>query len=355
MKKRGFLWLTGAVIACGLTTGHGIGISFRPNVDNSTPTASAHKENSQQSYCLVNVPVMDLRRAPRSIDGTAALKRPYDLDMFQETQLLYGERVKIREERLGWVRVEAVEQAEFSHNQKWEGYPGWMKKKDLIVAPAQHQPNAVVVSKYAKVYDAPSRKGKFMEIPLGVRINISFQKKPWARMKRPGMTDGWVRIRDVRMFKDLPKKENDIRASVVKAAGLFVKEPYYWGGRAGHRPDWPDRPSGVDCSGLVNLAYRVSGIDVPRDSVEQFMKSRPISSYQELKIGDLIFLSEKSSPNKIMHVMIYIGGDRVIEAVSEFDVVRRVSLRHKLGKPLNDISPLEPAGDYFVYFGRLIP
>jgi cell wall-associated NlpC family hydrolase len=297
--------------------------------------------------------VADLRAEPQEIPGAAALKRPYDMDPLQETQLLYNEEVKVLEEREGWVRVEAVEQPEYTHHDGWEGYPGWVLKKELVPKPENFSPNAVVSARYARVHEAPSLKSAFEEFPLGARLQIAVQDKSWARVLRPGRSDGWARLKDLRLFSDLPKDEESRRKSILAAARLFLGELYYWGGRAGHREDG-DRPSGVDCSGLVNLAYRVSGVDVPRDSHEQRMKSRPLS-YSQIKPGDLVFLAKTDKPHRIVHVMLFAGGDRVIEAVHEFNTVRRTTVRRKLGKPLRDIQPREEVNGRFVYLGRLLP
>jgi gamma-D-glutamyl-L-lysine dipeptidyl-peptidase len=49
----------------------------------------------------------------------------------RETQVLSGERVLIHESSGPWARIEAIEQPEFTHNQKWEGYPGWVRMDAL--------------------------------------------------------------------------------------------------------------------------------------------------------------------------------------------------------------------------------
>jgi gamma-D-glutamyl-L-lysine dipeptidyl-peptidase len=276
------------------------------------------------------------------------------MDPFQETQVIYGETVRVLRTDGPWALIEAIEQPEFTHNQKWEGYPGWIAQGALVPKPGDWTPNAVVSVLYAKLHDEPSDRSSFVEAPLGARLQVVSEKSPWARVRRPGKEDGWVRTKDLRRFSDMPKGEGALRRAVLKTARLFQEEPYYWGGRVSHRPDMVERPTGVDCSALVNLAYRVNGVDVPRDSHEQYLRSRPIIR-SELKPGDLVFLAKTASPNRIVHVMLWAGNDRVVEAVHEYNVVRVVTVSEKLGKPLVDIFPLEAVGDRFVYFGRLVP
>lgn len=276
------------------------------------------------------------------------------MDSLQETQVIYGEVVRALEEQGDWVRIEAVEQPEFTHNQRWEGYPGWVPKSALLPKPADLAPNAVVAVTYANLHDEPSEKSSAFPAPLGARLQVMEEKGHWARVRRPGREDGWVKVKELRRAADMPKGEGARRKAILKAARLFLDEPYYWGGRVSYRPEILERPTGVDCSGLIHLAYRVNGLDVPRDSHEQYLRSRPVM-LSDLKAGDLIFLAKTASPNRIVHVMMWAGNDRVVEAVHEFNIVRVTTISEKLGKPLVDILPLEPAGERFIYFGRLIP
>ncbi|MBI4396418.1 MAG: C40 family peptidase [Elusimicrobia bacterium] len=308
---------------------------------------------ASSSY-IVAVPVADLRAEPQPPSDAAALKSPYDMDPLQETQLLFGEEVLVLEEKDAWVRVEAVEQPEYTHHEKWEGYPGWMEKKHLQPKPEGFEPNAVVVRRYARIYEGPSRKSGFMEIPLGARVQVMHKKGSWGRVLQPGQNDGWVRLKDLRGAQESPKEMKVLRRRILKTAKLFLGEPYFWGGRSGHRSDRLDRPSGVDCSGLVNLSYRANGVDIPRDAHEQYMKSTPVS-YSSLKSGDLVFLAKAENPRRMSHVMIFIGGDRALESVNDADTVRRVTFKRKLGKRLKDIAPMEVVGNRIVFLGRLLP
>jgi gamma-D-glutamyl-L-lysine dipeptidyl-peptidase len=323
----------------------------------SSPALPAHelaadKQPEPKRY-LIAEPVVDLRREPRGVLGTASLRQPYEADPLQETQLLFGEEVEVKEEKGGWLRVAAVEQLEFSHNQVWEGYPGWIPKLSVVPKPERYNPNAVVQGKYAPLYAAPKARRPAMQLPLGARVNILFQDRSWVRVERPGQADGWMRVKHLRHLTDLSKDEVRLRESILKTARLFLKEPYYWGGRCSHRPDVLEHPTGVDCSALVNLAYRVNWIDVPRDAHEQYMKSKPVL-LPDLRPADLIFLAHADNPHRVTHVMLYLGGDHVIEAVQEHNVVRIVSVKEKLGVALRDVRAFEPAGGRFVYFGRLV-
>ncbi|WP_329565665.1 C40 family peptidase [Kitasatospora sp. NBC_01266] len=92
--------------------------------------------------------------------------------------------------------------------------------------------------------------------------------------------------------------------SAIAFALAQLGKPYVWGGNG---------PSGYDCSGLVQQAYRRAGIDLPRVADDQYTATTPISADQ-LRRGDLLFWSDNDRVSGIHHVAIYLGDNRYIEA-----------------------------------------
>ena len=72
---------------------------------------------------IVTVPVCDLRREPFSHSNQ------FIKDPLQETQLLYGERLYVKEIKGDWAYIEAIEQKKSSGT--WIGYPGWVKTSQI--------------------------------------------------------------------------------------------------------------------------------------------------------------------------------------------------------------------------------
>ena len=91
---------------------------------------------------------------------------------------------------------------------------------------------------------------------------------------------------------------------VIDTALKYEGTPYVWGGST---------PNGFDCSGLVQYSYAQNSIQIPRVAQNQYNNSTKISK-SELKKGDLIFTSELGSTNKIDHVLMYMGDNKVIES-----------------------------------------
>lgn len=77
--------------------------------------------------------------------------------------------------------------------------------------------------------------------------------------------------------------------------------PYVWGGNS--------LSQGVDCSGLVQQAYRQLGINVPRTTYEQAKSGKRVS-LNELRPGDLVFYQN------LGHVGIFIGNGKFVHAAN---------------------------------------
>ncbi len=91
---------------------------------------------------------------------------------------------------------------------------------------------------------------------------------------------------------------------VVADAKKFVGVPYVWGGAS---------PKGFDCSGLVEYVLGQVGIKAPRTSNAQWGWVQRIPQSQ-LQPGDLIFEQWPGDGPAPGHVVIYAGGNQVIEA-----------------------------------------
>jgi peptidoglycan DL-endopeptidase CwlO len=98
---------------------------------------------------------------------------------------------------------------------------------------------------------------------------------------------------------------NSAAATAIDFAEEQLGKPYQWGGTG---------PDSFDCSGLVMMAYRAAGIDIPRTSEEQWTWGPRVPASQ-VEPGDLVFFvgadGTETSPG---HVAIVIGGGKMIEA-----------------------------------------
>jgi cell wall-associated NlpC family hydrolase len=89
----------------------------------------------------------------------------------------------------------------------------------------------------------------------------------------------------------------------INFAKSLLGTPYVWGGTSS---------KGVDCSGLVQLAYAKMGIHLPRTTYDQIKVGQKVG-WNNLKPGDLVF-SDFEGTGKPTHVVMYIGNGKVIAA-----------------------------------------
>jgi cell wall-associated NlpC family hydrolase len=236
---------------------------------------------------VVRVPVADVRAKP--VSRTLG----YEYDPLQETQVEKGEPVLVWEIKGKWARVECPEQNEYTHNNRWEGYPGWMEMKNL-----------------------------------SGNLSLLFQVKP-------STTNVSV-----------------LRTQVLANASRHLGESYVWGGRSLHDPQNKKIVTGVDCSGLVNWSFRQAGLLIPRDAHEQYMKAKGVDP-RMLEPGDLIFLAKADQPAKIVHVAFFVGENMLMEAPQTGELVRRISFQDRFGKKLEDLTDGTIVGDRIIHFGTL--
>ena len=296
---------------------------------------------AEPQSAVVIVPVADVWSRPLSTEEKPA-------DSLRETQVLFGEKLLIHKSSGTWMLIEAVEQPEFTHHNRWEGYPGWVRATQILISPVSVLPSVYVTERWAPVRSILPGLN-LGRLPLGSQL--IFNTKSENADKRigltvPGYTKGWVEFGKT-SAAGLPSESQTaekIAQRVLDVPQEFMGIPYLWGGLS---------PDGVDCSGLVHLSYRISAINLPRDSHEQWMKAKPIKR-AELKPADLIFSAKADNPKKITHVALYAGDGQIIEAPQTGMVVRKISFKEKYGKDFEKVESGDKIGDRVVYFGSFL-
>jgi cell wall-associated NlpC family hydrolase len=89
---------------------------------------------------------------------------------------------------------------------------------------------------------------------------------------------------------------------VKQLSEKWLNVPYLWGGRT---------PLGVDCSGFVQVIYKLMGIDLPRDTWQQAQVGKRVKKFGEVKTGDLAFFDNKED---IVHVGILHDDGKIIHS-----------------------------------------
>ncbi len=123
--------------------------------------------------------------------------------------------------------------------------------------------------------------------------------------------------------------------AVIDRAMSVLGTQYAWGGGNGAGPTRGVRDGGVadsfgdyrrvgfDCSGLMIYAFAAAGVPLPHYSGYQYTSGRQVPVSQR-RAGDMLFYSDG---DRIVHVAMYLGGGRMIEAPYSGSEVRIAAVR----------------------------
>ena len=211
--------------------------------------------------------------------GVVALRKEARDDAEQLSQALHGDIVDVYEELggFGWGQMRS------------DGYVGWFDMSGLSapVLPVTHRVSALRT--YA--FSGPrARAAPHFILSLNAHVSLTGEiENGFAQTHRAG----WVyqtHVSDLDNFASDP----------VGVAEQFLHAPYQWGGV---------ESLGLDCSGLIQTAYRAAGRDLPRDSY--MMRTigtevKPDPDFGNLQRGDIVCWQG--------HVALMVNGRDIIHA-----------------------------------------
>lgn len=129
------------------------------------------------------------------------------------------------------------------------------------------------------------------ELLRGEPVAVEGRRDGWARIKTAYDYFGWVRD------DDLAGAEGD----PVEEARRYLGAPYLWGGMT---------ERGIDCSGLVHMAFRWLGRLVPRDADQQEAAGAPVAE-DDLQHGDLVTYGGEEAAT---HIAFWVGEGRILHS-----------------------------------------
>lgn len=233
------------------------------------------------------------------------------------------------------------------------GTDGWVKGEflgiqpgivdRLLAAETVPDPNPALVGLIAEnavnLRKGPdSQYAKIGGVNAGLKVDVIGKYKDWLQIKLGDGTKAWIFsdflnttervIRRVPVTKDFPALPVAVRTprstgrassadySNIPASGdvasyavQFTGSRYVYGGTT---------PRGFDCSGLTSYVYGKFGVSLPHSAAAQYNTAygAAISSMDNLKAGDLVFFAGTGGHRGISHVALYIGGGRVVHAMT---------------------------------------
>lgn len=123
----------------------------------------------------------------------------------------------------------------------------------------------------------------------------------WARVRTAYDYPGWIRSDALGGEADGEWPGLPRTGDPVEEARAYLGAPYEWGGMS---------ERGIDCSGLVHMAYRRLGKLVPRDAHQQEAAATPLEESQ-LRPGDLVCFGPAGSAT---HIAFWLGEGRILHA-----------------------------------------
>ena len=220
-------------------------------------------------YAVVSVAAAPVRRKP-------------DHRKEMVNQLLFGETVKVVKEKGElWVKIRSLH----------DDYEGWMT--NTLLEPVDeafaNTRSTFATTDMLNVADIGDKK-----INIAVGSSLPFFAGGKGKLgKLEYNFSGHYFKRD----EQVPTPE-----LIKQLTTVWLNAPYLWGGRS---------PLGVDCSGFVQVIYKLMGIDLPRDAWQQAQEGRPVKKFSESQPGDLAFFDNKED---IVHVGILLGDEQIIHA-----------------------------------------
>ncbi len=227
----------------------------------------------------------------------------------QTTQLLFGETIKVYEKRKSWYRIKT----------STDNYECWIDEKQFLwIDQKEHEAlnsnKPTVVTDFAQLILAKENNE-----PITLLLGSTLPNYRGEKLKVANKS--WHYQGEQRNTKTvLPK------TSIKDFAMLYLNAPYLWGGRS---------PFGIDCSGFVQMVYKLIGIILPRDAYQQAELGSKLSFIEEAEEGDLAFFDNEEG--KITHVGIILANNNIIHASGQ---VRIDKLDHQgiFNKDLNDYT-----------------
>ena len=200
-------------------------------------------------------------------------------------QLLFGDLLEVLESSGNWIRIRTWHDA----------YEGWCDRKQI----------QLLTDETIEIL-----KGSSLQVVTDITATLSTRGRPSIILPAasslfslsngliagPGgdynLTEGNAELPECRSYE-----------GISEAASVYLNAPYLWGGRS---------PFGIDCSGLIQVVFKMKGVNLKRDASQQAAQGRLISLIEESRAGDVAFFDNEEG--NIIHTGIITGMGSIVHA-----------------------------------------
>jgi len=210
-----------------------------------------------------------------------AIRKEADNRSEMISQILFGETFHLLDEQGEWCLI----YNDFDH------YEGWVLKIQVTLLPKD------LCDKLS------SDSGHFSREMISL-ISDSNDQMQIVTLGAclPGYSEGSFTLGSERIAFDGEVNSGDAgRKELVRTAHKYLNTPFLWGGRS---------PLGIDCSGFVQMVYKINGHKLYRDAHQQASQGEVLSFIEESEPGDLAFFDNEEG--EIIHVGILLANNHII-------------------------------------------
>lgn len=224
-----------------------------------------------------------------------------------QTQLLLGEPLFL---------LDINEDETYLLVQGVDGYTGWVRSDAVAPLGAEEFIRYANVTPLARV-TRDIMLGDF-RVPPGAVVPYEVREEgalisihqsgtgPWGERTTQRITNWPDRDPFVVETEWLRPMQSGPGVAAAETAMSMLYAPYIFGGRSSQ---------GLDCSGLVGVAWAAAGVQLPRDANQQALVGRLVATnWQEegMLPGDMLFFIDETG--RVIHTGISLGGKRFIHA-----------------------------------------